>query len=457
LSLDFIKGKNKKVYFIGIGGISMSGLAEILLENNFKVSGSDVKESDITAKLSLSGAEIFIGHKAENIFGADLVVYTAAIAKENPELIEAKKQNIKTIDRAEFLGEIMKGHKYNVSIAGTHGKTTTTSMFSHVALKAELNPTILVGGNLDLICGNVRAAKSEYFITEACEYKRSFLKFYPYIGVIINIDADHLDYYKDIDEIEGAFLDFAKLIPSDGYLICNAEDNRVQNIISKVSCNICSFGFNKGNIQVKNITYSKKGCPSFEVYYNGTLLGDIELNVPGDYNLSNSLAAIGVGLSLNIPFETIKLGLFEFHGAHRRFELKGEKNGVTVIDDYAHHPTEIKAALNAAENYPHNKIYCVFQPHTYTRTTTLFKEFSEAFGGVDELILADIFPARELDTGIVSSSMLCEAIRLNGVSCVNFHDFKSIVDYLKEKLVSGDLLLTVGAGDVNEIGEMYLV
>lgn len=456
LSLDFIKDKNKKIHFIGIGGISMSGLAEILLENSFKVSGSDMKESEITSKLTKNGAKIFIGHKAENVIGSDLIVYTAAISKENPELLEAEKLNIKTIDRAEFLGDIMKGHKYNVAIAGTHGKTTTTSMVSHITLKADLNPTILVGGKLDLIDGNVRAAKSDYFITEACEYKRSFLKFHPSIGVILNIDADHLDYYKDIDEIEEAFLDFAKLIPNDGYLICNAEDDRVQNIMAKINCNVCSFGIEKGNIVAKNIVYNKKGCPSFEVYFNGTLLGNIDLNVPGNHNLSNSLASIGVGLSLNIPFESIKAGLFEFHGTHRRFEIKGEKDGVTVIDDYAHHPTEIKAALRAAKNYPHKKTYCVFQPHTYTRTITLFSEFSEAFSDVDELILADIYAAREADTGIVSSDMLGEKIRENGVSCVNFHDFKSIVNYLKDKLVPGDLLLTVGAGDVNEVGEMYL-
>ncbi|MBC8059980.1 MAG: UDP-N-acetylmuramate--L-alanine ligase [Clostridiaceae bacterium] len=455
--LDFIKDKNKKIHFIGIGGISMSGLAEIMLENNFKVSGSDMKESEITSKLTRNGAKIFIGHKAENVIESDLIVYTAAISKENPELLEAQRLNIKTIDRAEFLGAIMKGHKYNVAIAGTHGKTTTTSMVSHITLKADLNPTILVGGKLDLIEGNVRAAKSDYFITEACEYKGSFLKFYPYIGVILNIDADHLDYYKDIDEIEEAFLQFAKLIPDNGYLICNAEDSRVQNIISKINCTVCTFGIEKGNIQAKNITYSNKGCPSFEVHYNGTLLGSIDLNVPGNHNLSNSLASIGVGLSLNISFETIRMGLFEFYGTHRRFENKGEKNGVTVIDEYAHHPTEIKAALKAAKNYPHNKIYCVFQPHTYSRTITLFKEFSEAFTDVDELILADIYAAREKDTGIVSSDMLGDKIRENGVSCVNFHDFKSILDYLKKKLSPGDLLLTVGAGDVNEIGEMYLI
>ena len=456
LSLDFIKDKNKIIHFVGIGGISMSGLAEILLENSFKVSGSDMKESEITSKLSKNGAKIFIGHKAENVIGSDLIVYTAAISKENPELLEAEKLNIKTIDRAEFLGEIMKGHKYNVAIAGTHGKTTTTSMVSHITLKAELNPTILVGGKLDLIEGNVRAAKSEYFITEACEYKRSFLKFYPYIGVILNIDADHLDYYKDIDEIEEAFLDFAKLIPNNGYLVCNAEDNRVQNIIAKINCNVISFGIQKGDIVAKNITYSKKGCPSFEVYYSGNLLGNIDLNVPGNHNLLNSLASIGVGLSLSIPFEIIKIGLFEFYGTHRRFEVKGEKNGVTVIDDYAHHPTEIRAVLSAAKNYPHNKIYCVFQPHTYTRTITLFNEFSEAFSDVDELILADIYAAREADTGIISSDMLGDKIRKNGISCINLHDFKSTVNHLKENLAPGDLLLTVGAGDVNEIGEMFL-
>ena len=456
MSFDFIKDKNKKVHFIGIGGISMSGLAEILLKNNFAVSGSDMKSSKITDNLSLKGAEIFIGHKAENVKDSDIVIYTAAIPNDNPELLQAKKSGIKLMDRAEFLGEIMKGHKYNVAVAGTHGKTTTTSMISHITLNSKLDPTILVGGELDIIGGNVRAASSDYFITEACEYKGSFLKFFPYIGVILNIDADHLDYYKDINDIQQAFLSFARLIPDNGYLICNSEDKKIQEIIPKLNCNICSFGFHKGNIQAKNINYDKNGYPTFDVQYNKNVIGRIKLNVPGEHNILNSLASIGVALSLNIPFINIENALFEFKGTHRRFEIKGTKQGVTVIDDYAHHPTEIKATLSAAKNLPHNRIFCVFQPHTYTRTLSLLDEFTESFYDTDELILADIYAAREIDTGVISSDVLGDKLRKNNINCKNFHSFNDILNYLKNSLQEGDLLLTVGAGDIFEVGEIFL-
>ncbi|WP_411679635.1 UDP-N-acetylmuramate--L-alanine ligase [Clostridium thailandense] len=457
MSFDFIKDKNKKVHFIGIGGISMSGLAEILLNRGFKVSGSDMKSSPITDKLLADNAEIYIGQKKDNINeDIDLVVYTAAISEDNPELMRAKEINIPTMTRAEFLGNIMKGHKFNVAISGTHGKTTTTSMVSHICLDANLDPTILVGGQLDAIDGNVRPGNSDYFITEACEYKGSFLKFFPYVGVILNIDADHLDYYKDINDIENAFVQFSKLIPENGFLVCCAEDERMKNVISKSKCNVVTYGINIGDVTAKNIIFNKKGCAHFDVYKNNTKLLSLQLNVPGKHNILNALASICVGLTLSIPYQNIVNGLQEYKGTHRRFEIKGMKNGITVIDDYAHHPTEIQATLNAAKNYPHKKIFCVFQPHTYSRTINLFKEFSEAFNDVDELILADIYAAREKDTGIVSSAMLSNKISSLGVNCSNINSFDEIVSHLEKNLQSGDILLTVGAGDVFKIGEMYL-
>lgn len=457
MSFDFIKDKNKNIHFIGIGGISMSGLAEILLNRNFKVSGSDMKASPITDTLSARGAEIHIGQKKDNINkDIDLVVYTAAISEDNPELMRAKELNIPTITRAEFLGSIMKGHKFNIAIAGTHGKTTTTSMVSHICLDADLDPTILVGGQLDAINGNVRPGNSDYFITEACEYKGSFLEFFPYIGVILNIDADHLDYYKDINDIENAFIKFAKLIPNDGYLVCYAEDERMKNVISQSNCNVVTYGINSGDVVAKNIVFNEKGCAYFDVYRGESKLLSIQLNIPGKHNILNALASICSALSLNITYENIVNGLQSYKGTHRRFELKGVKNGVTVVDDYAHHPTEVKATLSAAKNYPHKKMFCVFQPHTYSRTINLFKEFSEAFDGVDELILADIYAAREKDTGIVSSSMLADKVKERGVKCSNIHSFNEIVSYLNKNLENGDILLTVGAGDVFKIGEMYL-
>ncbi len=457
MSFDFIKDKDKKIYFIGIGGISMSGLAEILLEKNFKVSGSDMKPSPVTDKLLNNGALINIGQVKENITeDIDLIVYTAAISENNPEIVKAKELNIPLMSRAEFLGHLMKGHKFNVAIAGTHGKTTTTSMVSHIFLNANLDPTILVGGQLDAIDGNVRTGSSEYFLTEACEYKGSFLKFFPYVGVILNIDADHLDFYKDIDDIQNAFIKFAKLIPKNGYLVCYGEDPKMNKVISECNCNVLTYGLNQGNIIAKNINFDEKGCASFDVYAADEMLTSIKLNVPGKHNVLNALASICASLSLDVSTNFICKGLESFKGTHRRFELKGIKNGVTVVDDYAHHPTEIKATLSASKNYPHKRIFCVFQPHTYSRTLNLFKEFTEAFNDADELILADIYAARESDTGVVSSSMLADKIDKTKLKCCNLHSFKEIVSYLNENAKSGDLVLTVGAGDVFKIGDMYL-
>ncbi|WP_291632597.1 UDP-N-acetylmuramate--L-alanine ligase [Clostridium sp.] len=458
MSFDFIRDKNKKIHFIGIGGISMSGLAEILIKNGYKVSGSDMRLSPITNKLKEKGAEIYIGHNGDNIKDADLVVYTAAISQDNPEYIKAMELNISLMDRAEFLGHIMKGHKYNVAVSGTHGKTTTTSMIAHIVLQEDVDPTILVGGELDAISGNVLAGNGDYFITEACEYRASFLKFFPTVGTIVNIDADHLDYYRDINHIKDTFKKFIDLIPKEGYLIANIDDVNVKTILQNYTykCNILTYGLKEGMLQAKDIIYSESGCATFDVYRDAHKLFQINLNVPGMHNVLNALASIGTSLCLNFSESSIISGLSSFRGTHRRFELKGTKNGVTVIDDYAHHPTEIKATLSAAKNYPHNKIYCVFQPHTYSRTLSLFEDFSDSFYDMDNLILADIYAAREKDTGVISSNMLGDRIRSKNVDCVNLHSFDEIVDYLKNNLKEGNMLITMGAGDVFKIGEMYL-
>lgn len=456
MSFDFLKDTNKKVHFIGIGGISMSGLAAVLLNNGFKVSGSDSKESNITNSLKAKGAEIHIGHRRENIQDVDLVVYTAAIPQDNPEIVEAKDKNIHLMDRAEFLGHIMKGHKYNVAVAGTHGKTTTTSMITNITLKAELDPTILVGGEVDVIGGNYRIGSSEYFVTEACEYKESFLRFFPYIGIILNIDADHLDYYRDLNHITETFKKFSKLIPKDGYLIGYNEDSNVAKILEEADCNVLSYGFSNANVTAKNIEYNNMGCASFTVCKDGEDLFDLKLNMPGKHNVLNALSSVCVGLIFGLSYDDIAEGLAECRGAHKRFEYKGEANGVTVIDDYAHHPVEIKATLNTAKKIPHGKTFCVFQPHTYTRTKTLFDDFTTAFNDTDELVLMDIYAAREKDTGLVSSDELGDAIRKTGVKCTNVHSHDEAVEYIKQHINSGDMLLTVGAGDVVIVGEKFL-
>lgn len=454
MSFNLDNDINKKVHFIGIGGISMSGLAAILLNKGFSVSGSDSKESDITNKLKNEGAEIYIGHKAENLKNVDLVVYTAAIPSDNPELVEASNKGIKTMDRAEFLGFIMKGHKFNVAVAGTHGKTTTTSMLTNISLKANLDPTILVGGDVDAIDGNFRIGNSEYFITEACEYKASFLKFHPYVGIILNIDADHLDYYRDLEHIKDTFKTFTDIIPKDGYLIGCAEDKNVAEVLDYAKCNKLSYGFNSGDVKATNISYNNKGCASFTVTKDDVNLFDVTLGTTGKHNILNALSTICTSLIFNIPYDAIKEGLMECTGAHKRFEYKGMFNEATIIDDYAHHPVEIKATLETAKLIPNNKIYAVFQPHTYTRTKTLFDDFVTCFENCDELILMDIYAAREKDTGLVSSMELGDAIRNTGLKCINVSSHDEASNYLKSKIKSNDLVLTIGAGDVVKVADI---
>lgn len=456
MSFNLDRDINKKVHFIGIGGVSMSGLAAILLNAGYKVSGSDSKESELTDRLKNKGAEIYIGHKAENLNDVDVVVYTAAIPSDNPEIIKAKNLNIELMDRAAFLGYLMKSHHLNVAVAGTHGKTTTTSMISHIALEGNLDPTILVGGDLDIINGNYRVGNSDYFITEACEYKQSFLRFYPYVGIILNIDADHLDFYRDINHIEETFLEFSKLIPNDGYLVGNADDARVRKIMAQSNANIISYGIENGDLKAVNITFNANGCSTCDVHYKNKFMFSLSLNVPGMHNLSNALAAVAVGIAFDVDNSSITHGLESFGGAHKRFEFKGEKNGVKVVDDYAHHPVEIKATLSTAKNMDNKRTICIFQPHTYTRTKTLFDEFATCFGDADKLILMDIYAAREKDTGLVNSIELGDAIRATGVDCINVHSHEEALNVAKSMLKAGDLFMTVGAGDVVKVGEEFL-
>lgn len=453
---NLYEDKNKIVHFIGIGGISMSGLAELLLSYGFKVCGSDKAKSKLTDKLESLGAKIYIGQRSSNIEHPDLVVYTAAIGDDNPELLRARELHLPLMDRAEFLGYIMKGFTRNIAVSGTHGKTTVTSMVSLMLLNAHFDPTIMVGGELDAIGGNFKSGKSEYLVAEACEYKGSFLKFYPYIGVVLNIDADHLDYYKDIAEIQEAFLKFAMLIPRDGLLVGCADDCRVTKIMESIECNKVTYGINNGDFIPSNISYDSKGCASFNVIFKGELVGDFKLSVPGEHNILNSLASIATCNFLGISYDNMAESLHEFTGTHRRFEKKGEINGITVIDDYAHHPVEIMASLKAAKNYPHGKTYCVFQPHTYTRTISLFNEFANAFGNADKLILVDIYAARENDPGIINSEMLCDAVLKNGVDAVYKSSFDEAIEYIKDNIKPGDLLITMGAGDVYKIGDDFL-
>lgn len=446
------------VYFMGIGGISMSGLAEVLLEENFTVSGSDNKESALTDHLEKAGAQIFYGQKASNIIdGIDVVVYTAAIHKDNEEYQAAVQKGLPMLTRAELLGQLMTNYDIPIAVSGTHGKTTTTSMISHILLAGEMDPTISVGGILKAIGGNIRVGNSEIFVTEACEYTNSFLSFFPKISVILNIDEDHLDFFKDLEDIRNSFHRFAKLLPKDGTLVINGDIDRLDEITGDLDCKIVTYGTNpSATYHAANVTHDELGEASFDLVKNGEFVDRISLSVSGDHNVSNALAALAVADLLDVNVSVAKKGLKEFHGTDRRFEYKGETNGVTIIDDYAHHPTEIAATLRTAKNYPHKTIWCVFQPHTYTRTKALMDEFAQALSLADKVVLADIYAARETDTLGISSKDLQEKISLLGTDAHYFSTFDEIEDFLLENCVPQDLLITMGAGDVYKIGEHLL-
>lgn len=446
------------IYFIGIGGISMSGLAEILASRGHKVSGTDVKETAVTKHLQSLGIHINFGHRAENITDdITLVVYTAAIHDDNPELRAAHEKGIRIMDRAHLLGQIMDEYHDSVAVSGTHGKTTTTSMVSEILLAAEKDPTITVGGILPTIGSNLRIGNSPYFVAEACEYFDSFLQFNPFIAIILNVESDHLDYFKTLENIRRSFHAFAQRVPDNGLLVISEKIDNVEELTDGLTCHVETFGLSeKANWRAENIVHEADGRNSFDVYHNGAFFTTIHLHIPGEHNITNALAAIAASAFLGAaPADCVK-GLHHYTGTERRFQLKGKKDGITVIDDYAHHPTEIKAALAAAQNVQHNTTWCVFQPHTFSRTRFLFDEFGEAFGDADEIIIADIFAARETDDGTVSAAQLAERIAQTGKSARYVGDFAAIEAYLREHCKSGDLLMTVGAGDVYKIGENFL-
>ncbi len=440
------------VHFIGIGGISMSGLAEILIDRGYIVSGSDRAETHITKKLEAKGARIYIGQCASNIENPDVVVYSAAISPDNPERIAAEKSSAVVFDRATLMGAIMKLYKYPVAVSGTHGKTTTTSMLTHIFLSAELDPTISLGGELPAIGGNIRVGRGDHFLCEACEYHQSFLRFFPLVSIILNVEEVHLDYFRDLNHIKETFRALADLTPKEGATIINSDDENTVDAIRGTAARIITCSIKKeADYEARDISFSKGGTPSFTVYEKGAPLGTVSLSVHGMHNVSNALCTVAAARFLGIPFDKISEGLADFIGVGRRFEVKGKKNGVTVIDDYAHHPTEIAATLSTAKEAAQGTVFSVFQPHTYTRTKTLFPEFVAALSGAAPLIL-DIYAAREKDTGLVSAKELADAIP----GARYFPSFDACLAFLRENAKDGDMVLTMGAGDVYKIGEMFL-
>ncbi len=450
---------HKKIHCIGIGGIGLSAIAEILLNKGFQVTGSDMKESDITDRLIRDGACIFLGHRSKNVEGADLIVYSAAVGLDNPELQRAAQLGIPAITRAEMLGLLMKDHENSIAIAGTHGKTTTTSMVSLILEDSGRQPTILVGGNLEKINGNVQVGEGSYFVTEACEYMDSFLSLHPKIEIILNIDSDHLDYFKDIDHIVSSFQKFAYLVPEDGLIIAYDANPFVHSVIREMD-NVVTFGFNEGcDYYVQDIAFNESGLPSFRVFKEDRELCSMKLAVPGEHNILNALAAFSCCRELGIETDSIVRTLESFQGTQRRFDYIGvTDNQVRVIDDYAHHPTEIRATLAAAANIPHKDLWCLFQPHTYTRTMALFDDFTEAFDGADKIIMAEIYAAREKNIHKISSKELVNEIKKKypGKEVYYFSRFEDIANFVADNSSSGDLVITMGAGDIYKVAEMIL-
>lgn len=449
-----------KVHFIGIGGISMSGLAEILVKEGYQVSGSDMKASPTTEKLSKAGITVFTEHSENNISDPDLVVYTAAIKKDNPELIKVLSLNIPTIDRAALLGEIMDKYDYSVAVAGTHGKTTTTSMITSIMITAGVNPTAHIGGILPAINHSTLIGNSNIFITEACEYVESFLKFNPYLAVILNIEADHLDYFSGIEHIKESFTKFANRISSKGFLVANLDDENIVSILPAIPRQIISYGISNTEAiwQGRDISYDEFGCASFTVYQNNVEFMKLTLRVPGIHNVSNALAAIAASVTTSklVTSTAISTAFQDFKGANRRFELKGFVDGIRVIDDYAHHPTEISATLKAAREGHAKRIISIFQPHTYTRTRALLNDFSNAFEAADLVIITDIYAAREKDPGDINSKMLTDLIVKSGKNAKYISSFNDIVLYLTQNSVTGDLIITMGAGNIDSVADMFV-
>lgn len=449
----------QNIHLIGIGGISMSGIAEILKFWGFHVTGSDLYASETTQRLMQNGISVVIGHDLENLAKADLVVYSAAVREDDIELLKAKELGIPIIDRGTFLGKITKAFRNTICISGTHGKTTTTSMVSLCFLEARKDPSIQVGAYLKPLNGNYRVGSSEYFIIEACEYVESYLKLFPKTEVILNIDNDHLDYFGSLENIVASFDRYVQLLPEDGLLVINADDNDCKQIAKDAKCKIVSYALENesANFIARNITFNQDGFPCFDVYYNNHFYKTIRLSVPGMHNVLNALACIGVCHEYGIEKEDIKNGLLKYTGAHRRFEYVGSFNqGVRVYDDYGHHPTEILATSHALEQKKYRQSWVVFQPHTYSRTKTLLDDFAKALLHFDHIIITDIYAAREDNIYDISSKDLVQRLASYNKKALYIPDFQDIVTYLKERTIKDDIVLTLGAGTVTNIGPMLV-
>jgi len=448
--------KKYHIHFVGIGGIGMSGIAELLLNLGYTVSGSDLKSTDITRRLKGFGGNVFKGHMEDQIAGADVVVTSSAVSADNPEVVAAEKASIPVIPRAEMLAELMR-LKYSVAIAGAHGKTSTTSIVAAVMEKGGLDPTVVIGGKLKNIGSNARLGQGEYIVAEADESDGSFLKMSPTIAVVTNIDREHLDFYTDLDAIKNAFLLFIDRIPFYGLAILCLDNESLQELIPQIKRRLTTYGMSiQADFQAKEVVLD--GFKSmFNIYHFERNLGKVVLNLPGIHNVYNALAGVVVGMELGIPFDKIRQGLETVEGVQRRLEIKGEARGFIVVDDYGHHPTEIKLTLQTVkEIWPGRRIVVAFQPHRYTRINALFDDFARAFYQSDVLVVLPIYSAGEESIEGIDGHGLCEAIRAHGHREVVFSEGSEAVIYLQKNLKKGDILLTLGAGDVWKVGEEVL-
>jgi len=447
----------KRCHFVGIGGVSMSPLAEILHGMGIIVTGSDISENTAIRNLRALGVNVAIGHNADNIIGADFIIRTAAAREDNAEIEAARRNNIPVFERAQAWGYIMRKYTNAICISGVHGKTTTTSMVSHILLAAETDPTIMLGGTLTVLESGCRVGKGDVIVVESCEYYNSFHNFHPTVAVVLNIDADHLDFFKGLDDIKSSFCYFASLIPSRGHIVCNGDDENTMDALHKIDHELLTFGFGEKAcvtgrpIRVRGVNVSISGrMASMDVMYDDELFCKVKLRFPGKHNLENALAATASCIAVGIPAEAIEEGLFAFTGVGRRFEFKGNFNGADVYDDYAHHPNELNALFDAVEKMNvYNRIIVAFQPHTYTRTKALFSEFAEQLKKPDIVFLAEIFAARETNDIGVTSSELADSIP--GATCIS--DFPALTDEIAKIAQEGDIILTVGAGDIFKVGE----
>lgn len=445
---------NKKIHFIGIGGISMSGIAEILLKENNTITGYDMQTNSVTKHLESLGIKITYDYNLENVENADIIVYTAAINEDNPELMHAQKLHKELYERSTFFGLMMKSYKNVLCISGTHGKSTTSGMVSTIFMEAKENPTIQIGAILPLINGNNHTGSKEYFIAEACEYVDSFLSFFPTAEIILNIDDDHLDYFKNLDNIITSFSRYINLLPDDGILVINNDDENTV-FASRVRENKITYGIaNTSSYMAKNITYDEFGHPSYDLYIDNTFKIKINLSVTGKHNIYNSLAAIALSNQYIPSLEVIAKAIEKYQGVGRRFEYLGKCNGASVFDDYAHHPSEIKTTLDSVNKTKHQKSWAVFQSHTYSRTYDHLQEFADILANFDNIVIAPIYPAREENTWNVKEETLVKLIKENGNDNVIYIDsFAKIEDYLKENVQKDDLVITIGAGPINTIAQ----